>query len=535
MSNQELAFKIATLFFDALKVITLPIAICILCYWFKEEIKGLFKNIRTIKVNAVGQSFEATAEQSQTLDVDSTNDPSISVNSQLSETVTLENGADAWVQLVEIELEKGDLEAAEVIFQNHLESDINEKNKKLDKGLYFYLLIKLKNSPKAVDELEKIIKDETNDEIKYELSSYYDSALRISKQYSKITSFYLELIESISNELTKSKITTILSELYILEDDFKSAESLVQKRLSDVKNNQEKGMLYVSLSNIEKAKGNEKLSILLLDKSLEFNPSNESALFKSAFRANDDGLKFISISNYDLLKNINPNDDNAFNNLAVSAEGEGIKYISSKYYEKAIEKKSSLAMTNKGYKYSSIGLLDEAEKIANEALKQNEPHPHAYELLKDINATKTREQDKWQDILKTSTYLQRLARKYIDKYYEPMDEMILFGEWITSNANQVTFSYNPQSKETNIHWSYFKPSYDKIPIECKLTGKFYNSSFEGHFREKNVDGTNSYSFNSLKDFDCLGFIGDNKNELIIFNLSPSEDFTFTLKKIITAR
>lgn len=415
------------------------------------------------------------------------------------------DGVTNWFSEVDIALENDDVERANKVFKEYELSEIDEAKLHKDKAIYFYLLFSKVNDRDAIPNLEKHSQQAPTEDLRYNSMTWLSFCLHDSKQYQRdIELWSTELPKFESLHLTVNA-SQQLAQAYRANGDLDMAKSVVQPLLEQVEKGVLKASIYSTLALIEEDLGNKVLGSYCRDKSVENDPGNLDEVFTSAYNASNSGIDELSISNYVLLTSVSPKKSIAWNNLGVQAKESGCKYKSIELYGKAAELGDTLAKANQGYALLDAGFIDEAERIANEALGMEDVHKNVYGLMSRIETVKKEESSKWKEIQRKASVKQAYYRKYTEKYY--VGKCAEFdGMW--SIDNQVKHISNC-SDQINLTWESVG-GLSGTKMKFSLRGKVTGATFQGHYKSEPTEQSKSTLLIGSGSFEtkCLGYVDD---------------------------
>ena len=423
--------------------------------------------------------------------------------SQEVEVSVSNDGVTNWFSDVNSALEKDDVESANKIFKEYELNAKDQSKLHKDKSIYFYLLFHEANDQHAIPNLEKHAQHAPTEELRYKALTWLSFCFQESKQYPRDIELWTK--ESLKFESSDIVVNSYqnLAQAYRANGDLDQAKKVLLTQFQKVEKGILKASLYSTLALIEEDMGNKDLGSYCRDKSVENYPENLDEVFTSAYNASECGVNELSISNYVLLTSVSPKKSIAWNNLGVQAKESGCKYKSIEFYNKAVELGETLAMANQGYALLDAGFIDEAERIAKEALAMEDVHKNVYSLMSRIATVKKEELKKWQDIQRKASTKQAHYRKYTEKHYFGSSEEF-DGTWIIEAQEKNISKCDDQ---INLVWESITGLSD-TKMKFSLRGKVTGATFKGHYKSESIDQSKSSILVGLGSFEteCLGYV-----------------------------
>ncbi|MPY24299.1 hypothetical protein FS373_17395 [Shewanella sp. YLB-07] len=454
------------------------------------------------------------------------NPASEEVDSKAGEIEEIES---TWTSEMNKAFDEGRFDDADLIFKQYSLDEQDETKLLRNKSFYLYLKFEKQKDNSAIEKLEDLARIAKSEDSKFNTLTWLSFCFQDSMTYGKQIDLWRSALAETKSEKLRTRAIVNLASVLSKDDKSTEAKSLLVKRLLNTVDESQQSTLYTELSNIEKSLGNKHLSIYCKDKSLEFDVYNRDELFNSAHAASDEGIDEISISNYIKLIRIDSNNSMAFNNLGVRALDAGLNIKAIENYKKSSKYNNTLAMANQGYTLLEAGFADEAESIANQALKLDDPHKNVYSLISAIDKNRKNQSDKWSKLREKSFERQKFIRKYIEQYYLG-DSSTLNGDWLVNNAYPTTILINKGLMKAT--WVELAGHLGDASYTAELTGKVYGSTFEGIYTKKKDDST-SYSLLGLAgniDQSCIGFLSEDGNKIKLFSPKFKDDFSLSLLK-----
>lgn len=420
----------------------------------------------------------------------------------------------------------GDADAA---FKKYALDEKDESALEENKAIYLYIKFEKGKDNTAIEELEKLVSSASTEESRFSALTWLSFCLSDSKQHKKAIEVWRSARSETKSPSLITKTTVNLAYALNKDNQANEARAELQQRLKETEEEEQLSSLYEALSRIELSLGNKKISVYCKDKSLEYDPNNREELFQSAYAASNEDVDEISLSNYITLIGIDGDNSTALNNLGVSAQEADLKIIATNNYKKSSGFKNTLAMANQGYLLLGAGFVSEAEKIAQQALEEEDTHQNIYSLLTAIHKQKEEQNEKWNELSSKALSRQKLVRAYLEQYYLGKSEL-LEGMWILNGKHQVRIEIDVGSFMAS--WTEEIVGLSVSTYAVKLTGKVTGSTFSGTYKRKRSDGvqTGLLGVSSNTHTSCIGFLSQDENTLNIVASSLKEDLSLCLSK-----
>lgn len=519
---------------DALKIITeflsnnsLTIVLLVLLIICRDAISSLIYRITSLKYKN-GESELGVEAAAPPEDKENNNDIRIEDEkpSPGDKKSVIE---DNWLPDMHKAFDEGRIEDAEFAFRKYAIDEKNEVELEKNKAFYLYLRFERAQDNGALDELEQLSRTAKTEDSKFHTLTWLSFCLRDGMQYSKEIQLWQSAVEEMKSESLKTQAIVNLAYTLDREGSSVEAKKLLTDYLLIVKEDEQKALLYEALSKVESTLGNKSLSIYCKDKALEFDPNNRDELFKSAYAASDEDVDEISISNYIKLIRIDEDNSTALNNLGVRAQEAGLKIKAIDQYKKSSKNNNTLAMANQGYLLLEAGFADEAEKMAKEALRQDDPHINIHSLLAEINERKEKQNRDWEELSQKAIRRQKLIREYTEQFYLG-NPKVLEGNWNIRGSYSITIKiYNNLFK---VSWVEAAGAIGGATYTVELTGKVSGSTFDGRYtRERNENSSNTLlGLSGNTYYECIGYFSDKDKEIKVISKSLKDDFSLCLSQ-----
>lgn len=522
---------------DALKVITeflsdnsLTIVFLVLLVICRDAISSFISRLTSFKYKTgeseLGMEAAAPSEDKEKNSDLRTADEKPSPEDKKSE---IEKKEESWLPDMHKAFEEGRIEDAEVAFKKYALDEKDEVKVEENRAFYLYLRFEKGQDNSAIDELEKLARTGKTEDSRFNTLIWLSFCLNDSMQIHKEIQLWRSTVEETKSMFLKTRAIVNLAYALNRDDSSIEAKKLLTDCLVTLKEDAQKVLLYEALSKVEDTLGNKSLSIYCKDKSLEFDLNNRDELFNSAYAASDDDIDEISISNYIKLIRIDGNNSTALNNLGVRAQEAGLKIKAIDQYKKSSMHNNTLAMANQGYLLLGAGFTDEAEKIAKEALKQDEPHQNIHSLLAEINERKEKQNKDWEELTHKALSRQKVIREYTEQFYLG-NPKLLEGNWNASGTYPMTIKIDNDLLKAS--WVETAGALGGGAYTAELTGKVSGSTFDGTYtRKRNESSPNTLlGLGGNTNQACIGYFSQKDREIKLVSKKLKDSFSLCLSQ-----
>jgi hypothetical protein len=456
-----------------------------------------------------------------------------SANEEAETEVEIEKKEQEWMADMYQAFDEGRTYDAELAFKKYGLDETDEVRLEENKAFYLYLKFEKGQDNSAIDELEQLSRKATTEKSKFNTLMWLSFCLRDSMQYHKESEMWKSALKETSSEPLETTALVNLSHSLVREGLLVEAKKLVTDRLLTVEDEKQKTSLYEALSQVEGHFGNKSMSIYCKDKSLEFDVNNRSELFRSAYDASEEGIDEISISNYVKLLKIDKNNSTALNNFGVRAQEAGFKIVAVDQYKKSSEHDNTLSMANQGFLLLGAGFADEAEKIAKEALKHEDPHQNIHNLLSEINERKEKQNNDWEELSKKSLSRQKQIREYTQQHYLGNSKS-LEGDWYVNGVHPTTITID--KGVIGVSWVEEVGSLGgNVIYTVDLSAKVSGSTIEGtYIRKRSESGPGLLlGLDGALNKEIIGYLSNEKKDIRLMSKSFQDNFDVFLSRYKT--
>jgi tetratricopeptide (TPR) repeat protein len=519
-----------TQIFDFILKIIWPVLLLVFLIICREAVSDFVKRLTTLrfKKGKTEVGIEASTPQIEKKDdqVKLLEQEPIAKNIKDAEIEEKEASEKDWFTQMHIAFDEGKVDDAKRIFKNYCDQEQNQENRDRNKKLYLYFLYSKGGDKGAINRLNLLAQNASSEKDKVDVLFWLSLCYRDSNNHKEEISLWENAQNEIKDSCQKTQCIKYLASALSNDGQSKRGLLLLKNRLQEVRLDEEKLVIFKAIADIEKELGNNLMSALCKEKVVELEPDNKDNLFTAAFAQSKASMRCLSICNYSTLLRLDRNNSWAFNNLGVCAAEYELLLKAFEYYKQAIDLDNTLAMANLGRKFLDSGLYEHAEEIANQGLKNENPHENIYSLLSKINKLKEEQSDKWSSIKEKSSAFQKNVRAYVDAYYYKQNNLDLFsGRWFTKKSVEINVSVD----NTNLKTEWIDTAVGLLANKDKtsLSGNVNNASADVRYITSPSNTTRGL-LDFSKDIDCLSYLEPNNASWYIFSKNIDDVFELRL-------
>ncbi len=421
---------------------------------------------------------------------------------------------------------------AKNIFESCYKDETDMFEKVRIESTYLRFLYTEAGKKSGLIDLEKLIKNCEMEKQKrialFNLSICYSMA----KNYVKVIELWKTAIDESKDEINKTHYISNLADAYIKNNQIDIAASMIESQLKTVSSNEEKAILYKSISSVEKACGNNLMAALAFEKAIEMNPDDQGLLYSGAHLQASTDLSYLAINNYDTLIALDSDNKAAVNNLGALAADLSIKTKGIELYKKSAEMGNTVAISNLAGHYLFYGFIEDAKKMVKKAQDHEKSNEDIADATARIHEKVENDNKRWNEILKKGNKYREYARRYTSAYYnEGINPAEFSGEWITGNQEQFEITVDDNKLFAN--W--------QVDVDNVAIGKGYGLSLAGTVHnnsaivmyKKELIGEKPKSrlrINQNINYKCYAYISSDGNKMVIFSIDAQEEFSLELNR-----
>ncbi len=535
--NPALSAVIADKIFAFLKDIIWPIVLVTSIIIFRNALSQLLKRIISFDFSFGGAKGRLKAVASEQKEGQPEKISALEEKIETKEIKSEEKQIEAkekesWFSAMHEAFSKNEFQQATSIFEAYIKGETDNDKKIQNEAIYLYFLYSKAGDTSAIARLQRLIEKSTNDNQKSHPLFWLSLCYKHSKNYIEAEKLWSSAIAEARDESEKTDFIRNLAYCYKYNNKADCAIGLLEKRITDVKTDKERTLIYKAISDIEKERGNELVAALALEKVIERNPDDKDVLFDAAYSQANAELLFLAINNYDTLIRLDPENSTALNNLGVAAAKINLEIKATEMYKRSVEKGNTLAMANLAQRYLNIGLVEEADCLIKKALKDDEPHENVPHVLSKIKEKQDGEKKEWNNVLTIATNFRNFMRSYTSAYFNEYSKLGKFsGVWVNDDGQEVEF--NVQNQRLMAEWTGKYVGLISTVYKHKLSGTVHNNSAVLEFKREPVDKTKMTILTGLFDTvsqDCYAYITHDHNEMHITAQDPRKDCRLKFRK-----
>jgi tetratricopeptide (TPR) repeat protein len=518
------ALKIVTEFLSNNSITIFFLVLLIIC---RDAISGFISRLTSLTFkngeSQLGMKAAAPTEDKEKSDLRTADEKP----SPEDKDTEIEKKEEDWLPDMHKAFNEARLDDAEAAFKKYALDEKDEVKLEENRAFYLYLRFEQGKDNSAIGELEQLSRSAKTEDSKFNTLMWLSFCLRDGMQYHKETEMWRSTLKETQSEPLKTRAIVNLANSLNKENASIEAKNILIERLKVTNEDSQKGSIFEALSRVEESLGNKPLSIYCKDKSLEFDLNNRDELFNSAYAASDEDIDEISISNYMKLIRIDEDNATALNNLGVRAQEAGLKIKAVAQFKKSSEHNNTLAMANQGYLLLGAGFTDEAEKIAKEALEQDEPHQNVHSLLAEINQRKEKQYKEWEELSQKALGKQKIIREYTEQFYLG-NPKLLEGNWNASGTYPMTIKIDNDLLKAS--WVETAGALGGGTYTVELTGKVSGSTFDGTYARKRNESSPStlLGLDGNTNQACIGYFSEKDREIKLVSKELKNNFSLCL-------
>lgn len=366
-----------------------------------------------------------------------------------------ENKAIPWEEVFEAH-DKGEIDKAKEIYDKSIKIKLTPEEVLLWDAVFLRWEY-CSGKSAALHALDKLAAENESYAVYWQIGICHES----TDKYDLAITTLIKCLELAKDTQQKVDALIRIAQCYSLSDRYEIGIDKLLEKLNDPEYKEFQESLYSGLAKIAKRKKDDELLVLFLEKVLDVNPVNTNARFDLAYKYGEMDKNDLAIYHYKKLLEVEDN-DTAFNNIGVKYSDVSLKGRCVSCYQKSIDKKNPLALSNIAYKYIDAGFFDLAEKAiknADELSAEGKDIPsnvgYAKNRLKEI---REEEEKKEQEILSSARqkliFKIRLSNAYCrlpadDSYLSLLSRKLLLKEkWgVQLNVDKAKKTFGIQAEK----------------------------------------------------------------------------------------
>lgn len=522
------------------------LAIIILLIISRKDIAGLIQRIIKLNFSYGGASGGMEAAAPNTVSDDESRikieklSPPTTAEPEPVELKEKEEKVTGWLPRIQDALNTGDTDTATQVFEAHQREEKDADIRFFNEAIFLHFLYIKGNDRTALSRLEKLHARGVNEK-QIQFSAFWlSSCYEAIKDYDKAIKLWQEAISNIIDKSLKTACIINLAKVYNNKGENNLGIELIEERLVQVIEQEQRANLYQMLSTLEKEKGDSHAAALALEKVVELSPGNNEVIFDAAFTQSQEKLQLLSLINYSTLLKRNERHASALNNLAVCASEFKFSAKQVELFQQAVNEKNTLAMANLANLLIEGGFWEEAKEILDKARVMDDPHENVGEALYRLQILKNEQEEKWSALIKKADAFQRKIRMYGEAFFDRAATSTDYsGLWFTKRGEEVAIKINGQritgewieSQAAGLHSLYQHSSNLAVStLKCSISGTQRNRSAMIEYQrrpELEVQPTllGGFLHTSIK---CYSYFSADKQLWEFFSLEPEKEFTLTL-------
>lgn len=459
--------------------------------------------------------------------------PDQDADSETAEIKEKESEGGFWFPKMQQAFRDGDVDKAKNIFETHQRDEKDADNRHSSEAIFLHLLFTYGNDQTALKKLEELYERSTNDHQISLAAFWLATSFEKIRDVGNTERIWIDAIGKVTDSAEKTTLTTSLA--YTYRDDARAelGVRLLEKRLQQVDDTDQRASLYLSLSNLEKELEHPENAAIALEKAVELCPADRDKLFEAAYAESDEDLRLLSILNYQTLLKLDPDHAIAINNLGVCAGRFELNGKQVSLFRQSSEKESTLAMANLAGDLIDKGYWREAQEILDKARTMDSPHKNVSSALVRLQNLRDEESKKWQDLNKTAVIFQKKVRKYGDAVFDSSAALDVFsGAWFTPNGDKVEIT--GKGRVISSDWSEVRQGLggSTSKYACAIAGTCRNRSAIISYSRKRTGQRVAGLLGGLSDksINCYSYLSKDRQRWEIFSRESKEDFSLSLTR-----
>lgn len=372
----------------------------------------------------------------------------------------------------------------------------------------------------ALEKLKELARNSEYEEVKYYVLLCLSVCFWHCGQIEKVISLWQDSFGEFKNDEYITDAIVELSKAFNENGETDKAKSILVNRFRETISDEEGGLIFRALSDVEKSLNNQVMSVYCKDKYAEFFPTDSDNLFSVAYQAGEAGITHLQIANYQLLLKMDPKSGSALNNVGVIASKKGYNIIAIEKYKEAAKYNETLAMSNQGHALLDAGFIEEAESVAKKAMALEDVHENIHGLLSKIPQRKQQQNREWSNFTDEGSKFQKIIRQYTAAYYQNYSDFN--GEWKTESGELVNITHTDDRIQCS--WLAHK---DEESIEGTVSG----ASCMVQYRKERKNGRRLSSLYD-KSIKCFGFLSENNDKLDLFSENTEDNFKLSFTRVM---
>lgn len=506
---------------------------------FRKPISGLIERI--IKLNIgwgdASGGVEASIPSHMPNDglrpeIESTVSPPSDEASEPVELKEKEEEAKDWFLKMRKAFHDGNTAKATQVFEEHQRDEEGSDQRHSNEALFLYFLYIDGNETTALTRIEELHARSANDKQLHDsviwLSLCYDAA----KNYDKEMKLWKEAISKVDDEGKKTSFVAYLANAYKKNGDVNLGIELIEERLMEVVEHEQRAKLYKALSSLEKENGDSEAAALALEKVVELSPGDCEKLFDAAYEQSNEKLKLLSVSNYLTLLALKPRHSTALNNLGVCLSEFKLKGKQISLFRQSMGEGSTLAMANLAGRFIDGGFWKEAKEILDKARVMEEPHENVGNVSYRLSSIKSQEEEELSALTKKAEAFQRQVRLYGDAFFDRSAAYLdCSGAWYTTGGEEIRIEVDGQ--KISGEWIEISHAFAlSLSYECSISGTRRNRAAAVTYKKHRGNKSSSTLLGSLQDewINCYSYLSADKQTWEFFSNEPEKEFKLTLHR-----
>lgn len=337
--------------------------------------------------------------------------------------------------------EEKDMKKVEEVYQKNVRPNLGAEQQKLWDAVLLRWQYSAGEAHKFI-ELEKMYNETKIYNVGVQLGICYEEFDK-NKEAREV---YLKCLQHNTDTADKFDCYLRIANCFLKEKNFEEAINTLFEAVNNPLFSRQKEKAFLDLVKIAEEKKDDYLYFVFAEKALDINPVNADLRFNVAYKYSNTNKKDLALYHYKKLLEVEEN-DMGLNNIGVAYSELDMEAKAVKFYEKASNRKNTLAYANLANKYLNAGFIDTAEKLligadelSKENIKVHENIGYSKKALKDkIDA----EDKKENEVLAKAVQAYNFKIRHAEAFCGPLSNVIdLSGKWMLGEWGEIEVSWN---------------------------------------------------------------------------------------------
>jgi tetratricopeptide (TPR) repeat protein len=342
------------------------------------------------------------------------------------------------------------MKGGEEAFERLQETESNEVEKLRNEAVYLYL--RYSHGDTAALEKLQDLAERANEapDAKPTVFSYIGAAYKRGDDFLKAQEAYETAAETAQTEEQRAGSVVAAARCIFAAGNREEAYSRIMGQIGESDDSRALFTLYSGLASLYEQADDLELRAIALEKAIEFKPNDTQVRFDAAYSYSENDFDSLSLMHYRTLLDFTPENASALNNLGVIYGELQMQIKRANSYKEAWGHGETLAAANLANDYISVGLIDEAMDILNEAKQGEDVHPNVGSALATVDHKKETESKKETGALNTAHEQRQYLLSFAEAYFSERSVSPGFeGNWRLPDGVEVTVARSDDKLKIN--------------------------------------------------------------------------------------